>query len=324
MIENFIEYMWYLLTTPLKKLKKALNKWYTLCRVFGRRFDEAKEDILRARDEGMIATCSHEMLPVHGADRRLTRYEGEWYENFRVRISMHEEICKLGGTNEGIHMAVSSLGFGQITIVTIKEYYGDPTRWAEFLVLIKMNLSNEFPIGLKILRKMVRQWKEVGAKDNYLIHAGEYGMLVIDYHNIIKLQTEVFPQYNLFPHYLEGAHSLSGNKCLSGYSEKNMADLYPVWIAVICQVRNMLNSIGAMWISSNILWLSMAEVNLIIELLVQTKIGQKKSVHTETHVSSRISYPIGARIEKHLRYLDGTGSLDGSRCLQADIYYYKL
>ena len=49
MIENFIEYMWYLLTTPLKKLKKALNKWYILCRVFGKRFDEAKEDILRAR-----------------------------------------------------------------------------------------------------------------------------------------------------------------------------------------------------------------------------------------------------------------------------------
>lgn len=100
MIENFIEYMWYLLTTPLKKLKKALNKWYILCRVFGKRFDEAKEDILRARDEGMVATCSHEMLPVHGADRRLTRYEGEHPENFRSRIAMYEEICKLGGTNE--------------------------------------------------------------------------------------------------------------------------------------------------------------------------------------------------------------------------------
>ncbi len=98
MIENFIEYMWYLLTTRLKKLKKALNKWYILCRVFGRRFDEAKEDILRARDKGMVATCSHEMLPVHGADRRLTRYEGEHPENFRSRIAMHEEICKLGGT----------------------------------------------------------------------------------------------------------------------------------------------------------------------------------------------------------------------------------
>lgn len=91
MIENFIEYMWYLLTTPLKKLKKALNKWYILCRVFGKRFDEAKEDILRARDEGMVATCSHEMLPVHGADRRLTRYEGEHPENFRSRIAMYAQ-----------------------------------------------------------------------------------------------------------------------------------------------------------------------------------------------------------------------------------------
>ena len=48
MIENFIEYMWYLLTTPLKKLKRSLNKWYILCKVYGRRFDEVKEDILRA------------------------------------------------------------------------------------------------------------------------------------------------------------------------------------------------------------------------------------------------------------------------------------
>lgn len=50
MIENFIEYMWYLLTTPLKKLKRSLNKWYILCKVYGRRFDEVKEDILRARE----------------------------------------------------------------------------------------------------------------------------------------------------------------------------------------------------------------------------------------------------------------------------------
>lgn len=65
MIDNFVEYMWYLLTTPLKKIKKKLNKWYIFCRVFGRRFDEVKEDILRARDEGMVATCSHVMLQEH-------------------------------------------------------------------------------------------------------------------------------------------------------------------------------------------------------------------------------------------------------------------
>lgn len=110
MIENFIEYMWYLLTTPLKKLKKALNKWYILCRVFGKRFDEAKEDILRARDEGMVATCSHEMLPVHGADRRLTRYEGEHPEKLlmkqRYRMQPCEEAYSIRKTLEQYRMVI--------------------------------------------------------------------------------------------------------------------------------------------------------------------------------------------------------------------------
>ncbi len=179
MIENFTEYMWYLLTTPLKKLKRVLNKWYILCRVFGRRFDEAKEDILRARDEGMVATCSHEMLPVHGADRRLTRYEGELLENFRSRIAMHEEICKLGGTNEGVLLAVKTLGYASPVLVRadkLQEFNkpqmsGDDipvNRWAEFYIIIMMNAWEEHPISFGILRKNVRMWKEVGAKDNYL------------------------------------------------------------------------------------------------------------------------------------------------------------
>ena len=190
MIENFIEYMWYLLHTPLKKLKKALNKWYILCKVFGKRFDEAKEDILRARDEGMVATCSHEMLPVHGADRRLTRYEGEHPENFRSRIAMYEEICKLGGTNEGVLLAVRTLGYISPVLVRANDLTGYvhypldgswlldgsrnlesdtlENRWAEFYIIIEMDVDEEHPISLKILQKNVRTWKEVGAKDNYL------------------------------------------------------------------------------------------------------------------------------------------------------------
>ena len=124
MIENFIEYMWYLLTTPLKKLKRSLNKWYILCKVYGRRFDEVKEDILRARDEGMVATCCHEMLPVHGADRRLTRYDGEHPENYRSRIAMYEEVCKLGGTNEGVLLAVKTLGYTAPELVRANDKTG--------------------------------------------------------------------------------------------------------------------------------------------------------------------------------------------------------
>ena len=32
-MESFIEYMWYLFTSPFKKVKKTLNHWYTLCKV---------------------------------------------------------------------------------------------------------------------------------------------------------------------------------------------------------------------------------------------------------------------------------------------------
>ena len=167
MTENFIEYMWYLLTTPLKKLKKALNKWHTLCWVFGRRFDEAKEDILRARDEGMVATCSHEMLPVHGADRGLNRYEGEDPENYRSRIAMYDELCKLGGTNEGILIAAKTLGYGDVKVIGAKELKGDAGRWAEFYLLIWLGMEYAYPISFSILKKNVRAWKEVGAKDNY-------------------------------------------------------------------------------------------------------------------------------------------------------------
>lgn len=169
MIENFIEYMWYLLTTPLKKLKKSLNKWYILCKVFGIRFDEVKEDILRARDEGMVVTCSQEMLQVHGADRRLSRYEGEHLENYRSRIAMYEEVCKLGGTNEGVILAVRTLGFENVQIKSAKELYSDFSRWAEFYIILPIKLDSVYPISLKMLKKEVRKTKEVGAKDNYLI-----------------------------------------------------------------------------------------------------------------------------------------------------------
>ncbi len=173
-MENFIEYMWYLLTTPFKKAKKSLNKWYVLCRVWGRRFDIAKEAILRARDEGMVATCSHEMLPVHAADRRLKRYKGEHPENFRSRIAMHEEVCRLGGLNEGILMAVRSLGYSSPQIERAAAFRDAPDRWAEFYLIIVMDVDEEHPIGFDILRKTVRKWKEVEAKDNYYMEYKAY------------------------------------------------------------------------------------------------------------------------------------------------------
>lgn len=208
-MDNFIEYMWYLLTAPFKKVKKSLNAWYTLCKVIGKRFDESKEAILWARDEGMVATCSDEMLPVHGADRRLSRYQGEQPDNFRSRIAMYGEICQLGGLNEGIILAVKSLGYTNPAIRSAKDFKGDATRWAEFYLIIVMNTDEEHPISFNILRKTVRQWKEVEAKDNYYM---EYKTTIREPH------TSAFPlvEYKKFIYFydylkLDGKWQLDGS-----------------------------------------------------------------------------------------------------------------
>ncbi len=262
-MENFIEYMWYLLTTPFKKVKKARNQWHIFCRVFGRRFDEVKEDILRARDEGMVATCSHDMLPVHGADRGLARHKGEHPENFRSRIAMYEELCRLGGTNEGVLLAVQTLGYASPALVRANDLAGYvhftidgnwlldgsrklesdavENRWAEFYIIIAMDADDEHPISFDILRKNVRKWKEVGAKDNYLFsyHIScrsdleDVCRIVLTVQGRIQIQTQtrvVLPMHadteadaglrietknNLF--YLDGQYMLDGSKPLNTY-----------------------------------------------------------------------------------------------------------
>ena len=263
MIENFIEYMWYLLTTPLKKLKKALNKWYILCRVFGKRFDEAKEDILRAREEGMVATCSHEMLPVHGADRRLTRYEGEHPENFRSRIAMYEEICKLGGTNEGVLLAVRTLGYTSPVLVRANDLTGFShftldgswlldgsrtlesdtieNRWAEFYIVIVMDADEEHPISFDIMRKTVRKWKEVGAKDNYFF---KYNLSIRQPHTGNFLEV-LYKKHLFYYDYrkLDGMWKLDGSYMLDaemtpvgtriGYRYESLYELHEAGLAVM-------------------------------------------------------------------------------------------
>lgn len=167
MFDKFADYMYYLLTSPLKKIRKSKNQWYILMKVLGKRFDDALGGIYLARDQTAVATCDPEMLQFHAEDRGITRYAGESDENFRVRIANYTEILKLGGTDEGVMLAVRSLGFENAKLVPAKVYTGDAERWAEFYILLEFEIDDTPAIPLAILRKQVRKVKEVGAKDNY-------------------------------------------------------------------------------------------------------------------------------------------------------------
>ncbi|MCM1161485.1 MAG: phage tail protein [Roseburia sp.] len=168
MFDKFCDYMYYLLTSPLKRVKKSINQWYILFRVLGRRFDDALESLYNAEDQTMLATCEPEMLPVHAEDRKMARYPGEEDENFRARIANYPEILRLGGTDAGIIIAIKSLGFENVDIVKAKILRSDESRWAEFYVIIKMDADMELPIGYDAIKKEVRKTKQVTALDNYL------------------------------------------------------------------------------------------------------------------------------------------------------------
>lgn len=171
MFEQFADYMWYLLNAPFKKVKKSLNQWYIFFKVLGRRCDYVKETFLKARDETMLATCSDVMLVEYGKERGLSRYENEDIENFRKRVALYPESCRLGGTNRGIIVAVKSLGYTDVSVISAREVDGTDDAWAEFYVTISMEEAH--PIGFDILCKEVRQKKEVGAKDNYMFITNE-------------------------------------------------------------------------------------------------------------------------------------------------------
>lgn len=167
MFEKFGEYMYYLLSTPFKQVQKGKNQWYIFFKVVGQMFDDNKRMFQRVREESMVKTASTIMLPEHGLDRSLTRYEGETWDNFRTRLVMYADTCLLGGTELGTLQAVKSLGFDDVQMVPCYQMDGNRERWAEFYVIISRNVDDTMDIGHDIIRREVRKVKKVSGKDNY-------------------------------------------------------------------------------------------------------------------------------------------------------------
>ena len=77
MFDNYADYMYSLLTAPLKQVKKASNQFYLFFKVVGALYDQTVQDIQRVREESMVATASEIMLTEHGRDRNMPRLENE-------------------------------------------------------------------------------------------------------------------------------------------------------------------------------------------------------------------------------------------------------
>lgn len=253
MFDTFADYMYYLLTSPLKKIRKSKNQWYILMKVLGKRLDDALESIYIARDQTAVATCDPEMLQFHAEDRGITRYAGESDENFRIRIANYTEILKLGGTNEGVILAVWSLGFRDAELVPAKIYTGDAERWAEFYILLRFGIDETPDIPLSILRKQVRKVKGVGAKDNY---SYQYKISIKETGRMSLATVRYLIQLAYFPYMaLDGSWKLDGSKKLhsrqkqypvvSAYKQKAVHD--EQICKVVCHEEHNLFKLDGSW-----------------------------------------------------------------------------
>lgn len=163
--EKFADYLYDLLPSPWRQVAKDKNQWYLLCAVIGKRFDTVKKALETVRTESMIATCSECMLQIHADDRSLYRYQNEDSDTYRKRIAMYEATCRLGGTDQGVALAVRTLGY-PVFLESARQY--DLARWAEFYPVIHQNADEVKAVDPYIIRETVRKWKSVGARDRYL------------------------------------------------------------------------------------------------------------------------------------------------------------
>lgn len=342
-MDKFRDYIWYLLSKPFKILKKAQNQWWIWAKVMGGWWDEVKDDLQRARDETTIATCSDIMLQIHAEDRGpdgITQYVGESNDAFRSRIAMYDETERLGGTRDGIILAVNSIGYEDVEHVWLPRYNGDWDRWAEFIIIINEDVANPQPTSTANLIREVRDKKESTSKDNYLIryYADVWNKLISEMDTTYLLRSHFYKQ-----RYLDGSRKLDGSRTLS-YSVGQIELLPDYLFQTETQVSFMVQAFTEYTalaehktvqdqeyeILMNARYLRNTEVliSLASDFLFQVRETWKwhPEVRNEYHMAARqeqdITPAYGIRMTTIFfpaRHLDGSRKLDGSRTLSGAV-----
>lgn len=164
--ERFRDYLYYLLPSPLKRVKEAVNQWYIFLSVIGDAYDRVQAELERAVEETTIATCSDVLLQYYAEDRGMHRYPDEPAETFRARIAMQDEVEALGGTKAALLLAAKTLGYEQVEHVWLPDL-GYPDKWSQFLIRITVADGQEHPVDFGTLVSEIRKVKDSTSLDNY-------------------------------------------------------------------------------------------------------------------------------------------------------------
>jgi len=235
MFKSISEYMYYLLHTPLKRIKGQSNQFKILFNILGQKADETKEYFNKMRLENNITSCSKEMLLVHGNDRGMQKYANESDEDYRKRLLLKTEISERAGSRRGVQLAVQALGHNNVRIIPF--YKRDKKRWAEFIILIEHTIDEEFFQNYAAIRKEVRAIKEGIAKDNYeIVLKGGYEQNIKSNIPRLEMISCFYPLSGYKVINLNGTWLLDNSKELKGWEIGNK-ELYRLDITIKPSVK---------------------------------------------------------------------------------------
>lgn len=242
MFDNYADYMYSLLTAPLKQVKKASNQFYLFFKVVGALYDQTVQDIQRVREESMVATASEIMLTEHGRDRNMPRLENESVEDYRTRLAMKGILAEQAGTKASIELCLKAFSAaGEV----IPYYTIDPERWAEFLVRIRLDMDHSY-IPVERMREQVREVKPASARDNYQFIMQATGGSHVDYRILIHMAIKGYSWKNQNPLLLNGLWLLDGSMELNGYNDQKEMQDYGIRIRMGITGRVRLAGAGTM------------------------------------------------------------------------------
>lgn len=190
MFEKFRDYLYYLLPSPLKRLKRTKNQWYIFFKVIGDEYDKVQAELEHALDQTSVVTCNVDMLQYYAQDRGIYRYPEEDDEAFRSRIALQDEVEALGGTKAGIILAAKTLGYEEVEHLWYPDL-GYPDKWSQFLLRVGVRNESEHPVNIGVLVKEIRKVKDSTSLDNYALCNAVEGKVYIGAAMSVKNYIEI-------------------------------------------------------------------------------------------------------------------------------------
>ena len=193
---------------------------------------------------------------------------------------------------------METLGFREPKIVLAKVLMSDDARWAEFYLILDFDLEEGYPISDKILKKVVRDTKETGALDNYLMRFQMESSVTVGYSSITEIFNRCYPHPDKPMLLLDGSWNLDGTYELSDFFNPE-ADDFPLLL-------------DGKWALDGRYSMSGSLLDDHLDLYPITTNCYMETVQ-------ECQYDIHLQREIDLWYLDGNECLDGTRSLKSSI-----